>query len=283
VSKICFIADIYRNQLLGGAESNDDNLIKSLSSVHEVDCYQSSLVTTEQIDAADVVLVANFTTMSIETRNYITANSKYIIYEHDHKYVNTRDPSRFQNFKIPETHLINKAFYENARQVVVLSNICKEVMESNIPNSKVHSIGCSLWALETFEIIEQLSKNEKLYDHGIMFSQNPTKNYLKTKEFCQSNNLEPVEIQSSVYTEFLLKMSECKNFIFLPAVLETYSRICAEAKMMNCTVTTNAKLIGFFSEDFSGLSGQELIDTLRKKNSEAYTWFIKTIEDIASE
>jgi len=281
--KIAFLSDFFDSEIVGGAESNDDNLIKSLSSEYEVSCHKSNLVTIEQIEACDAVIVANFTMMAPHIKEHIRTNSKYIIYEHDHKYVNTRDPSKFQNFKIPELNLINKEFYENAACVVVLSSIGKEVMENNIPECNVHNIGCSLWSLQTFDILQELNKNKKVYDHGIMFSQNPTKNYMRTKQFCVNNNIQPREIQSPDYNNFLLQMSECKNFIFLPAVLETYSRICAEAKMLNCTVTTNPKLIGFFSEEFSNLKGQELIDTLRVKNSAAYTWFIQKLRGIINE
>ncbi len=48
--------------------------------------------------------------------------------EHDHKYVTTRDPSKFYSFQAPANKIVNKAFYENANCVVVLSEICKEVL-----------------------------------------------------------------------------------------------------------------------------------------------------------
>jgi hypothetical protein len=69
-------------------------------------------------------------------------------------------------------------------------------------------------------------------------------------------------IGSPDYVKFLLSLSLCETFIFFPQVLETFSRVCAEAKMLDCEVITTPKLVGFFSEDFSSLSGAPLIDKI---------------------
>jgi hypothetical protein len=68
-------------------------------------------------------------------------------------------------------------------------------------------------------------------------------------------------------------MSEYETFLFIPTVLETFSRVCAEAKMMNLNVMTNKKMIGFFSEDSSNLQGIELVTKMKDKNREALSFF----------
>ncbi len=107
-----------------------------------------------------------------------------------------------------------------------------------------------------------------------------TKNYLNTLNFCQQNNLIPESIESDNYHEFLNLMSRYQKFLFIPTVLETFSRICAEAKMMNVSVMTNKRLIGLFSEDYSSQNGSELIDTLKQKNAAAYDFFRTEIQEI---
>ena len=145
-------------------------------------------------------------------------NKKYIIYEHDHKYVKTRDPSKYVNFNIPESDIINRDFYVNADVVVVLSQVCKEVLTKNIPECKVHSIGCSLWSDEKLDLIEKLSSNRK---HGfcIMKSNNPTKNYYNTIKFCKERDLEPTHIQSSSHDKFLEMLSKHKTLLFPTTLL----------------------------------------------------------------
>ncbi len=276
--KVLFLADFFKEQLLGGGESNDANLIEHLSSrgvtVVKRNCKD---VLSAEIEKFEKIIVGNFISLSPENRQILQARGNYIIYEHDHKYVSTRDPSKFLNFNIPSDNIVNKEFYENAQAVVVLSDICKEVLVSAIPAATVHSIGCSLWSSKTLDYISLINSEEKRHEYCILKSANPTKNYPKTREYCLLKGITPIEIQSAEYYEFLKMMGECKNFVFLPTVLETFSRVCVEAQMLNVEVRTMRNLIGFYSESFSHLQGDTLIEKVREKNNKAYQYFYDTI------
>jgi len=278
MKKVLFVADFYRKELLGGAESNDANLIKYLSTRCDLVCCKSRSLTEEDIKNADSIIVSNFIDLSEELKNSIKNSNPYIIYEHDHKYVKTRDPSVFVNSIPPRNMIINEDFYIKAKSVVVLSKICKEILEKNIPEANVHSIGCSLWSKETFDCIEELSAREKTEDLCIMKSSNPWKNYDKALEYCTQNNISPVELESPDYRTFLEQMSACKRFLFLPGLLETFSRVSAEAKMMGLSLLTTPKKLGFYSEEIHKLSGIELIDELRKRNERALAKFEELLE-----
>ena len=276
--KIGFIADFYTDQINGGGENNDSNLINFLRTKSEVYCYRCESVCASDLEPLDVIVVGNFVMLSNEIKQYLMNEKKYIIYEHDHKYVNTRDPSVFPNFKVPEANIINRDFYESSHCTVVLSEVCKRVMLQNMPNVNVKSIGCSLWSESKFSLLSELAKTQKNGKICVMGSDNPTKNYLKAVAFCKSKNLDFDTIANSDHEGFLRSMSNYQTFLFLPKVLETFSRICAEAKMMNLKVMTNKGLIGFFSEDYSTLQGQELIDCLKQKNSDAILLFEELIQ-----
>lgn len=280
MKQIAFIADLFRSELLGGGESNDANLINFLTQYFDIRTYKSNQVTIADIQASDAIIIGNFVWLPETIREYIIDNIPYIIYEHDHKYVITRDPGKFPNFKAPPSSLVNEKFYNMAHTVVVLSKICQEVMELNLPDATVHSIGCSLWNNETFALLEEQNKQDKIHDYGLMKSFNPTKNYTYTKQYCEAHNISAVEIHDSNYYGFLKQMAQCKNFIFIPTVLETYSRICAEAKMLNSGVLTNKARIGFFSEPYSTQSGDELIETIKQKNIEALAYFATLLEEM---
>lgn len=277
MKKIGFISDFFKSDLPGGGESNDDNLIKHLLKEHHVDCYYSHSVEIDLLKDKDCIVIGNFVRLPEKIKNFLIENKKYIIYEHDHKYVSTRDPSKFKNFVIPKQNLINEKFYNSATQVVVLSEICKNVIEDNLPQAKVHSIGCSLWSEEKFELLRDLSEGEKEETLCIMHSNNPTKNYVNTVKYCRENNLRYVTIQNTTHDEFLVQMSKHRKFLFIPTVLETFSRVCAEAKMLNLEVMTNKTLIGFFSEECSKYAGRELIDKLYIKNKEACSFFSQAV------
>jgi len=277
---VLFIADFFREQLLGGGESNDNNLIRYLEGRNvPVVKRNSQTVTPNEILKFKKIIVGNFIGLTPANKQLLEQKGGYIIYEHDHKYLTTRDPSKFFNFKAPPEYVINRSFYEKAACVVVLSDICRRILTDIIPAATVHSIGCSLWSTETLDYIHSLSNMERDYDHCILKSSNPTKNYPKTRDYCLSQGLEPLELQSDDYYEFLRMMATAKCFIFLPTVLETFSRVCAEAKMLNLQIRTVKNLIGFYSEDCSSLSGGELIRAIRERNTAAYQYFYNLVAE----
>jgi len=276
--RLLFIADFFREQLLGGGESNDNNLIHYLQSRGvEVVRRRSQEVTIKELGSFEKIIVGNFVGLHTASKEFLKNNSHYIIYEHDHKYLTSRDPSKFFNFKAPEQSIINREFYEKASCVVVLSAVCKRVLEDTIPKATVHSIGCSLWSPATLKYIKTLKDSKKTHDYCILKSNNPTKNYLKTKEFCVSKDINPLELHSNNYYEFLAMMATARSFIFLPTVLETFSRVCAEAKMLNLEVRTIKSLIGFYSEDYHHLAGDKLVNRIAEQNDRAYSYFYNLV------
>ena len=205
--KILFVADFFSVDLSGGAENNDANLLKHLSLNNEIRISRSHKLTTQFIDESDIVIISNFVNVSQEGLKYIQDTKPYIIYEHDHKYVRNRDPSIYPDFIIPDNEKVNVEFYTNAKKVFVLSKICKEVLEKNVPSAKVYSIGCSLWSEETFDYIETLLNEKKENDLCVLKSGNPIKNYDKSLEYCRKNDIIPLELSEPIYRIFLKKMA----------------------------------------------------------------------------
>ena len=126
-NRVIFLADFFSEDLLGGAESNDSVLIQHLESQdYDLEKLHCREVTVESLQSYgnDVrLIVSNFVSLREDAKRYIQENLQYVIYEHDHKYVATRDPSRFPSFKIPDDKIINRNFYENAIAVVVLLSL----------------------------------------------------------------------------------------------------------------------------------------------------------------
>ena len=179
---------------------------------------------------------------------------------------------------MPPEKRINVSFYENAASVIVLSKICKDILIKNIPRANVHSIGCSLWSREAFETIRKLEKVQKEFDYCILKSNNPIKMTAQALSYCKRQEINPVLLHETEYEDFLFKMSKCKRFLFLPAVLETFSRVCAEAKMLNLSLTTIPKKLGFASEEIFDLNGPELIDALEERTRKALLYFEKLVD-----
>jgi len=277
MKKILFISDFFYDEVLGGAELNDKILINFLSQSFNIENIKSIKVQNTDVDRADFIIVSNFVQLSHTMVQKIQREARYLIYEHDHKYVDTRDPSTFVGYKIPEKNITNKNFYSNARAVVVLSSICAEILKNNIPNTNVINIGCSLWDSADLDYIEDLfCKASKQNRQGVcvLKSDNAIKNTTKAIEYCEANGLTPVTpIRHPEYREFLRIMSKFETFVFIPKVLETFSRVCAEAKMLGVHLITNKNKVGFCSEDISELQGLDLIQQIKNRNKNAFKKF----------
>lgn len=273
MNKVVFISDLFQEDLIGGAELNDSVLIDYLESKGvEVLKLRSNNIQDNQILENHFFIVSNFVGLS-EKHKVLLQMKKYIIYEHDHKYVITRDPSKFVDFKIPSDKVINKDFYRNAKNVVVLSKICKQVIEDALGIDNVISIGTSLWSEEKLSFIERLTETTKTENCCIVNSSNPIKGTREAVAYAKAKNIKSSLIGPLAPNDLLSEMVKYENFIFVPKVLETLSRIVVEAKMLGCNVLTNRKLIGAAYEDWYGLQGLELINAIRSKVSQALGTF----------
>lgn len=270
--KIGFLGDFFLENLQGGGELNDSVLINYLDKKHTITKHWCSKTDIKSLEKEDAYIVSNFTTLPLDIRDWITER-KYIIYEHDHKYAKPRDVSKYKNFDIPLEDITHINFYRKAEKVVVLSKICKDIIEKNKISSAVHNIGCSLWSDDTLDFISKISTSEKKFKFAVVNSSNPIKGYVSAMAYCQKNNIQPRLIKSNNYHDFLKQLSECENLIFFPQVLETFSRLAAEAKMLNCNLITTPKMLGFASEEYSSLKGIELVSKLRNQKNEAFIMF----------
>ena len=134
---IVFIADFFADQILGGGELNNEELINILSSEgHSVEKINSHAITNEFVEQKSdhKFIIANFVNLPHGTKE-LFYDKQYIIYEHDHKYLSTRNPGVFPNFKAPSEHVVNLEFYQNAKAVLCQSVFHTEIAHKNTKRS----------------------------------------------------------------------------------------------------------------------------------------------------
>ena len=281
MNSVIFVADFFKKDLLGGGESNDNVLINHLlSNGYKVDCKRCTEITSRDFGKNKLFIISNFVSLTEDNKQNLK-NENYIIYEHDHKYVKTRDPSKYKNFLATEKNIVNSSFYHNAYAVVVLSKICKEVIEKNLNIENVYNIGCSLWSEEKFNYLSTLTSAKKKNKFVVLNSSNPTKNTNEAINFCKKNNIDFDLLDPCDERKLLQELSKYQGLVFLPSVLETFSRISAEAKMLNCKLLTKPKLLGFASEkDIFTLNGEKLIEQLKLRNKKALQLFLKLLSEM---
>jgi len=295
---ILFVADIFADELPGGGEIVNDIVIQGLREKgHNVITKKSGDLTLEYFmekvkNGFDLIL-GNHINVDIEIKIKIRELAlnpailvehrkypfKYIVYEHDHKYVHGRDPSPYKDFIAPKERLDGPGLYICASAVLCQSKIHAEVLTKNIPQVRAINLGCSLWRDDFIQAVENLNI-KKTKNAAILKSNNPTKNQVKCEVYCRENNIDYDLISAENPKELLKILSEYKQYVFLPKVLETFCRVIVEAKLAGCKIVTNPKLIGVASESwFTDGSREQIIERIKQSKDATIT----TIEDIFSE
>ena len=278
MNRIVFIADFFANEVGGGGELNNQELTNILRQrgMHVLEV-KSNLVTPlfiSECSKETKFVVANFVMLSEKSKEIIQNDREYIIYEHDHKYIKTRNPANYKNFIAPVGHIINFDFYKNAKAVLCQSQFHADIVELNLKLNNIVSLGGNLWSEDSLETMLSMSNVDKKPTCAIMSSTNWHKNTSDAIKLCEVKQWEYDVIPPCNYIEFLLRLGESEKFVFLPKTPETLSRIAVEARMMGLTVITN-NLVGATREDWFKFKGSDLIEIIRNKR--------KQIPDIVEE
>lgn len=264
--KIIFIADFFVEQILGGGELNNDELLKMLTQDgHEVLKINSHQVTPEFIDRnIDAkFIVANFVNLKPDLISKLY-NTKYIIYEHDHKYLRSRDPGIYPDFKAPDEAIINLEFYSNAQAVMCQSQFHLEIVKMNTNLNNLVNLSGNLWSESSLRYMKSLAKKPKSECYSIMESNISHKNTREAVMYCAHKKIPYSLVSNQNYETFLDQLSNNNTLIFLPKTPETLSRVVVEARMMGMSVVVN-KMIGATRESWYQLKGLDLIEYMYSK------------------
>ena len=267
--KIVFIADFFVDDILGGGELNNQEFIELLKlRGHEIVSMRSAHVSPQFIEnsVGTHFIIANFLMLS-EPCKHALKNKNYIIYEHDHKYLTTRNPAYCKEFKCSEEKIINKEFYKNAKAVLCQSKFHSDIVKKNLNIDNIINLGGNLWSLKSLTKMRELAERKKNDKCSILESNISHKNTLGSIRFCETKHYKYELVKSNLYFDFLEKLGANDKFCFFPKTPETLSRVVVEARMMNMGVYIN-KLIGAASEPWFSLKGNELIDIIEHKRVE---------------
>ena len=262
-----FIADFFADQVPGGGELNNDVLINRLvARGHKVRRLNSHLVSEQDIISSEAIIVSNFVNLS-EKNKEMLQNKNYIIYEHDHKYLPSRNPAAYANYKAPKDQIINRKFYMNASMVLCQSKFHFDIIKRNLELENILSLGGNLWTEQQFASLEKLSSSPKTDTYAIMDSPIAHKNTHEAVQYCETLGLDYNLISPAPPTVFLRNLGAHSTFVFFPKTPETLSRVVVEARMMGMkTKTTNN--IGAIHEQWFNKKGLDLIDYMRYKQGE---------------
>lgn len=216
-----------------------------------------------------VWFISNFTSLKNQHKAMLAKNCSYIIYEHDYKFIKVRNPISFSEFVIPQNQFTNVNFYRNAKKIICLSKMHKEIFDKNLNLNNIVNINCSMWHDSDLKIFEELQSIKKKNRFAVIESANPIKKTKQSVEFCIKNDIPFDLVSSRDYMTFIKKLSEYKGLIFMTGHPEPTPRVAIEAKMLNMKFISQKNLIGVAHEDYFHLTGKDMIDEVKKMRNEA--------------
>tara|TARA_R110000851_G_scaffold15345_2_gene50846 strand:- start:13880 stop:15541 length:1662 start_codon:yes stop_codon:yes gene_type:complete len=276
-NQVIFVSDFFVHEILGGAEKCNDALINKLNKKYNIFSINSRDVTIDFIKSNknNLFIVANFFMLQKDVKLFLSQNVKYIIYEHDHKYVSTNNPLPFKNFLAPQEYIINKDFYSAAHKVVCQSKMHAEVVYKNLLLDNIINAGGNFWSDEDISILEEHIGKNKTISYACMNTQNKNKGTPVAIRYCMQNNYDLTLLDHKAYGNFIQDLARAENFVFFPQWLESYSRVAVEAKILGCKIITNG-LLGVASEDYFKLDGFDLLTKIKENNK----LLLQTIDNI---
>lgn len=259
MTKIVFIADFFADQVPGGGELNNEILIRELSKTNQITKVNSHKLERLADYNADKYIISNFIHLKEEVKNQLIEFKNYAIYEHDHKYLKSRNPASYKNFLAPKSEIINEQFYSCAEFVYSQSLFHKQIIYKNLNIDNIINMSGNLWDPTKKELFLHLVNRKKRDRSAIMLTNNHHKNTIGSVNYCKSQNLDYELIPPLSHEKFLDKLSNNKQLVFFPQTPETLSRIAVEARMLNMGLVTNGNL-GAATESWFSMKGTELIE-----------------------
>jgi len=260
LKNILYISDFFVNEYRGGAELSDDAVINYLEkSGFNVKCI-NSVNFDPDIDKADTYIISNFTGLSEDKKNYLKEN-KYIIIERDQKYVKSRNTAEYLNFIAPQTEVINKDFYRNAKKVFCLTNHQADLFLKHINLPNVFVLGCTQFSRKHMEILRKNLNNKKNNRYAVIDGKRKD----KAIALCQREGFKYDIIERMSYDELITTLSGYKGLIFFSHAVESCCRLLIEARVLGLKIVTDDRNGCTYESWFKAKKGEDLLNFLEIK------------------
>lgn len=272
-AKVIFVADMFVEDYVGGAELTTESLITS--SPLEVFKIHSKDVTLDILrQAADRFWVfGNFSGLDPQLIPSIVANIRYSIIEYDFKYCKARSPEKHASITNAPCDCDNQmngkiisAFFHGAMGVWWMSESQKNHYFDKFPflatgNNTVLS---SVFDSKTLSNIKRLRQNAPTERKGwiVLGSKSWIKGFEDAEQWCKANGKEYEVVWDLPYDKLLEKLSRSEGFVYLPKGMDTCPRMVIEAKLLGCKLQLNESVQHKNEEWFADNSIEEIEEYL---------------------
>ena len=254
-SRIVFVADLFVDDYVGGAELTTQALIDS--SQLKVQRIRSRELTLELMEKLQdrFWIFGNFSQMKMDLIPTIVANLNYSVLEYDYKYCKYRSP---QKHELAEGHQCDcheqmhgkliSAFYYGAKYLWWMSEKQMDHYHKLFPflsersNTVLSSVFDDRFFL-SLKILrkkwggEENSQNRKRW--VVLGSDSWVKGYEAAIEHCKAQMLDYDVVWNMPYDLMLEKLAQSAGLVYLPAGWDTCPRLVIEAKLLGCKLVLN--------------------------------------------
>lgn len=249
--KIVWVADMFVEDYVGGAELTSEALIES--SPFEVFKLHSKDVTMEILEEAHEKywIFSNFSGVDKNLIPSIVANMKYSIVEYDYKYCRYRSPEKHKVAENTDCDCQNEihgkmisTLFCQARSLWWMSEKQMDKYHTIFPflsdkNNTVLSSVFSPKTLAEIKLLREGSKGKERKGWIVLGSTSWVKGSKVAQNYCDEHNLDYEVVWNLPYQDLLKKLSAAKGFVYLPQGGDTCPRMVIEAKLLGCELILN--------------------------------------------
>ena len=249
--QIIFVADMFADDYVGGAELTTQALIDS--SEFEVFKLLSNQVTMELLESGinKYWIFGNFANLNYELIPSIVANLKYSVLEYDYKYCKYRSPEKHIIAEKMPCNCHNQmngklvsAFYHAAKSLWWMSEKQQQRYHQLFPflNEGENVVLSSVFDDSFFLTVKALRskyQNTEKSKWAVLGSPSWIKGHDASVKWCVDNNKDYEVIWGLSYEETLDKLAQSEGFVYLPLGGDTCPRMVIEAKLLGCELQLN--------------------------------------------
>jgi glycosyltransferase involved in cell wall biosynthesis len=304
MNRIYFVADLFlADGHMGGAEKCDDCFLEEFLMPNYGDFRQSAVVKinskfltpefVEETAEGDCYIIANFMTMRADTKAALVGKGvKYIIIEHDHKYLKTNNPALYRHNLANEDGVQNVEFYRKAYAVLCQSTLHASIVYRNTLLDNIVNLKGNLWSEEDLATLTHYESlrgglsavpNERAFPikWGVLQSNNKNKGIPQTLEFIKNNQLTGAAFMPATnnFKKFVEEsLSKVEGVLFFPTWIESFNRFVVEARALGCKVQTSDR-VGAASDGYLALKGAPLIAKMRQVKKDIFGVYERLLAD----
>lgn len=263
-AQVVFVADLFSDEYVGGAELTTQALIDS--SPFKVFCIKTRDLNIDLLKAGSNLfwVFGNFADINSQLIPSIVANLRYTILEYDYKYCKARSPEKhLHTFGSPcdcENQMNGKlisAFFYGAMAMWWMSEKQKERYHTLFPflANKDNFVLSSVFDPSTLAYIKHLREQNVATERKgwiVLGSKSWIKGLAAAQQWCVDNQKEHDVVWDLPYDELLKKLSTAEGFVYLPEGGDTCPRMVIEAKLLGCQLHLNDNVQHINEDWFSG-------------------------------